>query len=141
MSNDAAALIPEGHSKPIGKYSPGIAVSAPTGAQLVFVSGQVATDDQGRVLSPGDAGKQTEIVFERIERVLDRAGATLGDLVSVVIYLTDVRRDFTMVSEVRNRVLHDPPPSSALVEVSRLAEPGCLVEISGVAMVHDQTRP
>jgi 2-iminobutanoate/2-iminopropanoate deaminase len=129
------ALHPAGHSKPIGSYSAGIAAPLPGAGWLVFVSGQVATDAAGEVLGPGDAGAQAEIVFDRIERVLAAAGGDLRDLVSLVIYLSDVARDFDQVSAVRDRVLGDPPPSSTLVEVARLAEPGCLVEISGVAVV------
>lgn len=135
MGNDATALIPVGHSKPIGRYSPGIAVGVPAGARLVFVSGQVATDDTGTVLCPDDAGGQATVVFDRIAEVVSSSGASLSDLVSLVIYLVDVRRDFAAVSAVRNTVLGEPAPASTLVEVSRLAEPGCLVEISAVAVV------
>ena len=132
LSNQA--LVPAGHSKPVGMYSPGIAVEL-MGARLVFVSGQVATDAQGTVPAPGDAGAQTEVVFERIAQVLAQSGGQLSDLVSLVIYATNVARDFQAISGVRNRVLGDPAPSSTLVEVSRLVETGCLVEISGIAVV------
>nr|AUV64123.1 enamine deaminase [Streptomyces citricolor]BAV57060.1 hypothetical protein [Streptomyces citricolor] len=129
------AIVPDGHSKPIGLYSPGVALSVSATDRLVFVSGQVATDDQGNVLAPGDAGAQAEIVFERIRQVLNGAGGDLADLVNLVIYVHDVARDFKAVSTVRNRVLSRPAPASTLVEVSRLAEEGCLVEISGIAVV------
>lgn len=128
------ALIPDGHSKPVGRYSPGIAVQ---GGQLVFVSGQVSTDENGTVLKPGDAAGQTEVVFDRIAQVLAAAGATLADLVSLVIYVVDVRRDFPAISGVRNRLLSDPAPSSTLVEVASLVEDGCLVEISGIAVTRN----
>ena len=65
--------------------------------------------------------------------MLARAGAGLRDVVQVTIYLTDIARDFTAFSAVRNKVLGDPAPASTLVEVSRLAEDGCLVEISAIA--------
>lgn len=130
MTSTMRALVPAGHSKPIGRYSPGVAVD-----RLVFVSGQVATDVHGAVLHPGDAAGQAEVVFERIGQVLAEAGGTLSDLVSVVVYVVDVKRDFPAVSGVRNRLLGEPAPASTLVEVSRLAEDGCLVEISGVAVV------
>jgi enamine deaminase RidA (YjgF/YER057c/UK114 family) len=135
VTSPKTVLLPEGHSKPIGRYSPGIRVAVPAGTGLVFVSGQVATDDQGRVQAPGDAGAQTRVVFRRIEQVLAAAGGALADLVSLTIYLTDVRRDFPAVSAVRNEVLADPPPASVLVQVAALAETGCVVEISGVATV------
>lgn len=138
MGEHATALVPDGHSKPIGRYSPGLEVEVPAGARLVFVSGQVATDLDGTVLSPEDPAGQTEVVFDRIRAVLRQAGGDLGDLVSLVLYLVDVRRDFAAVSGVRDRTLGDPAPASALVEVARLAEAGCLVEISGVAVVRDR---
>ncbi|GLZ37111.1 RidA family protein [Actinokineospora sp. NBRC 105648] len=141
MGTDARALTPDRHSKPIGKYSPGVAVDVGPGSRLVFVSGQVATDDTGAVLHPGDAGGQAEVVFTRIAEVLAEAGATPADLVSVVVYLTDVVRDFGAVSTVRNRVLGDPAPASTLVEVARLAESGCLVEISGIALTTARAEP
>jgi 2-iminobutanoate/2-iminopropanoate deaminase len=108
------------------------------GTRLVYVSGQVATDHEGRVLAQGDAGGQTEIVFDRIRQVLRTAGGTLDDLVNLAVYLVDVRGDFAAVSGVRNRILGEPAPASALVEVSRLVEEGCLVEISAVAVVRGE---
>ena len=135
MTSQRSALIPEGHSKPIGRYSPGVRVQVSGDSSLVFVSGQVATDSQGKVLAAGDPGGQARVVFERLAQVLAAAGGSLADLVSVTVYLTDVEADFAAVSAVRNEVLSEPPPASVLVEVSRLAEPGCLVEIAGLAVV------
>ena len=59
---------------------------------------------------------------------------SLADLVSVIIYVTDIA-NFAAISEVRNRVLRDPPPASTLVEVSRLAIAEHLVEISATALI------
>lgn len=129
-----SALIPEGHSKPVGRYSPGVSVRAAVHARWVFVSGQVAVDAQGSLVGAGDAGRQATEVFARIEQVLAEARGKLDDLVSLVIYLVDIG-DFPAVSAVRNRVLREPAPSSTLVVVSRLVETGCLVEISGVALI------
>lgn len=131
---DRIQLLPAGHSKPVGKYSPGIAVTPGPGQRMIFVSGQVATDRHGTVLCPGDAGGQTEVVFARIGQVLAEAGGTLEDLVSLVIYLVNMN-DFTAVSTVRNRVLGTLAPSSTLVQVAALSEDGCLVEISGIAVI------
>lgn len=129
-----SALTPEGHSKPVGRYSPGVVASAPVDTRWVFVSGQVAVDARGSLVGPGDAGRQATEVFARIEQVLAQAGAALSDLVSLVIYLVDIG-DFPAVSAVRNRVLGEPAPSSTLVVVNRLVEAGCLVEVSGVALI------
>ncbi|MEU6267973.1 RidA family protein [Saccharopolyspora shandongensis] len=128
-------LVPEGHSKPIGNYSPGIAVRVPADARWVFVTGQVATDAAGGVVAPDDAGKQTEVVFDRIRAVLAAAGGELADVVSLTFYLSDLATDFDRVSAVRNEVLAGLSPTSTLVEVARLAETGCRVEISAIAIV------
>ncbi|MBW5248087.1 RidA family protein [Streptomyces poriferorum] len=128
---------PPGHTLPIGKYSPAVSVPLGNGRRMVFVSGQVSSDAEGTVIGPGDATVQTETVFRLLSEVLKKAGGELADLVSVVIYLSDMA-DFAAVSAVRNRVLSDPAPSSTLVEVSRLAIAEHLVEISGVAVVEER---
>jgi enamine deaminase RidA (YjgF/YER057c/UK114 family) len=133
MSWTRNALIPAGHSKPVGKYSPGIALRSEAAGSLVFLSGQVATDAHGAMLHPGDAGGQAEVVFDRLAAVLDAAGLGLGDLVSLTIYVRDLGSNFDAVSAVRNARLSEPGPSSAFLGVQDLVEDGCLVEISGVA--------
>jgi 2-iminobutanoate/2-iminopropanoate deaminase len=135
MDVEKQVLVPQGQSKPIGRYSPGLALQLLPPERLVFISGQVATDDRGQVLGRAEAGTQAEVVFQRIRNILGLVGGDLADLVSVVIYVVDVERDFAAISAVRDRVLGTPAPASTLVEVSRLAEEGCLVEISGTAVV------
>lgn len=131
---DRTALVPKSHSRPIGKYSPGVALMTSTASRWVFLSGQVAIDANGKVLGRNNPAEQAEFVFERLRRVLAEADGGLGDLVSLVIYLVDVKH-FDAVSAVRNRILSDPAPASTLVVVSHLAESECLVEISGVAVL------
>lgn len=128
------AIQPPEHTLPIGKYSPGILVPIAPGKSLLFISGQVASDEQGNVIGIDDPGRQADVVFANIEAVLRSCNGSLADLVSVVIYVTDIA-NFAAISEVRNRVLGDPPPASTLVQVSRLAIPEHLVEISGTAII------
>ncbi|HVK20206.1 MAG TPA: RidA family protein [Actinokineospora sp.] len=136
---DRTLLHPPGHSRPIGRYSAGVAVDIGAGRVLVAVSGQVATDDEGKTLGVGDPAAQAEVVFQRLSAVLDAAGGSVADLVSVIIYLTDITH-FPAISAVRDRVFADSAPASTLVEVSRLADPDHLVEISGTAVVHRTDR-
>ncbi|GHE29858.1 reactive intermediate/imine deaminase [Streptosporangium violaceochromogenes] len=133
-SGRPSAIRPPHHTLPIGRYSPAVSVPLDGERTLVFISGQVAGDAQGRTLGAGDPARQTEAVFELMSEILKEAGGSLADLVSVVIYLADMAH-LAAVSEVRNRVLSEPPPASTLVEVARLAVAGHLVEISGVAVV------
>ena len=131
---------PPAFSKPIGRYSPGVRVPLGGGRWLLFVSGQVATDAEGRTVGPGDPGRQTRKVFENLSRVLEEAGGSLGDLVSITIYLTRMA-DFAAVSAVRNEALAGFAPSSTLVEVKGLAVADHLVEISGVAVIEPAAGP
>jgi 2-iminobutanoate/2-iminopropanoate deaminase len=128
------AIIPQATTRPIGKYSPGILVPLQGTKQILFISGQVPSDDQGALIGGSDVSQQTEAVFANIAAILQAAGGDLGNLVSVTIYLSDMQ-DFQAVSAVRNRLMPDPPPASTLVEVSRLAVPGHRVEISGIAVI------
>ncbi|WP_107657306.1 RidA family protein [Nocardia suismassiliense] len=131
---DHVVLQPPSHSRPIGQYSPGVGIPLGDGRILVHISGQVATDQAGNTLSVGDPGDQTAVVFERLRAVLREVGGDLSDLVSVVIYVTNMRH-FPQISAVRNDLLDVNPPASTLVEVARLADPDHLVEISGTAVV------
>lgn len=126
------SLKPAGQMEPMGAYSDGVSVDLKTSGKLIFVTGQVACDASGAVVAREDAAAQTEFVFDRIEAVLGEAGAQLADLVSISIFLTDMA-DFPAVSAVRNRRLAEARPASTLVEVSRLAIVGLLVEINGIA--------
>lgn len=124
-------LIPPGASRPIGRYVPGVQIDAGP-LRFVFISGQVATDHEGQTIGT-TAGEQAKVVFENLRSVLAAADAVPADLVSVVIYVKRIE-DFQAVSAVRDAFFADSAPSSTLVEVSALAEPQHLVEVSGVAV-------
>jgi len=135
-----SAINPPDHTKPIGKYSPGILAELSAGDRLLFVSGQVSSDAAGNVLGAGDARQQAEIVFSKIERILSIAGGSMDDIVNLTIYLTDISL-FNEVSSVRNRVLPDLAPASTLVAVSSLAVKEHLVEISAIAVLSQSRVP
>jgi enamine deaminase RidA (YjgF/YER057c/UK114 family) len=99
---------------------------------LVFVSGTTATSPDGGALHPGDAGKQTEVVLERIGAALNQLGASLADVVETRIYVTDMAF-WQAVGAAHGAVFKDVRPSSTLVEVSALIYPELLVEISAIA--------
>ena len=99
---------------------------------LVFVSGTTATSPDGSALHPGDAGKQAEVVLERIAAALRELGASLKDVVETRIYVTDMSL-WQAVGAAHGAVFKDIRPASTLVEVSALIYPELLVEISAIA--------
>jgi enamine deaminase RidA (YjgF/YER057c/UK114 family) len=99
---------------------------------LVFVSGTTATAPEGGALHPGDAGKQTEVILERIAAALHQLGSRLDDVVETRIYVTDMAL-WQAVGKAHGAVFKDTRPASTLVEVSALIYPELLVEISAIA--------
>ncbi len=114
---------------PISHYT-----DAVVAGELLFISGLVGVDGQGKLVGGGDIVAQARQVFENMRAVLDDAGCRFEDIVKVTVYLTDVD-DRPKINPVRQEVFGDARPASTLVEVSRLAIPGAKVEIEAVALI------
>jgi 3-hydroxyisobutyrate dehydrogenase len=110
------------------------------GTGLMFVSGQVAFDDEGKLVGEGDLGTQTEQVFGNLVRILADQGGTLNDIVNIRTFLTDMSR-ISEYGAVRARYLTGSPPTSTTVQVAGLVTPGALVEIDVVAVIDQPSRP
>src|SRR5207302_842699 len=103
--------------------------------RLVYVAGQVALDEQGKLVGPGDVEAQAQQVFTNLGHALRAAGATFEDVVKLNYYLTDVS-NLVAVRTVRDRhVDTENPPASTLVEVKGLFRPEFLIEVEAVAIV------
>lgn len=114
---------------PLGGYSHSIRV--PAGTELLFLSGQVGVDREGKV-AEGMAA-QTRQTLANLVACLEAAGLTVRDLVKLTILLTDVDAIEEMRRE-RNAVLGTSDlPTSTLMVVSALARPELLVEIEAIA--------
>jgi 2-iminobutanoate/2-iminopropanoate deaminase len=98
---------------------------------LLFISGMVGVDAQGRVVGEGDAARQTRQIFENMKKVLDTAGAGFGDVLKVTVFLTDIE-DRARINPVRQEFFGNARPASTLVQVAKLVRPDLLVEIEAV---------
>ncbi|HSK17819.1 MAG TPA: RidA family protein [Longimicrobiales bacterium] len=110
---------------PVGAYSPAVRAG-----NLVFVSGQVPKDPRTGAIVGEDVGEQTRQALENAERALTAAGATLGDVVSVTAYLSNMEHwgDF---DAVYREILRPPYPTRTTVGVDLH---GFLVELSLIAV-------
>jgi 2-iminobutanoate/2-iminopropanoate deaminase len=118
-----------GQAEPISHYTDAVRADGP----LIFLSGIVPVDAQGRLVGGGDVVAQAEQVFANMRAVLAAAGATFADVVKVTVFLTDVD-DRPQINEVREEIFGRTRPASTLVEVARLAVPGAKIEVEAVAL-------
>ena len=126
------SLNPPGLAKPAGPYA--LVTTVETPGRLVFCSGAIALDEQGRIVGEGDIVAQTEQVMLNLRLALEAAGATFADVVKINSYVTDVEL-YPQIAPVRARFLSEPYPASTLVEVPRLLYPQLLIEIEAIAVV------
>jgi enamine deaminase RidA (YjgF/YER057c/UK114 family) len=108
-------------------------VVAPGGTTL-YIAGQVALDRDGKLVGPGDFAAQTTQVFRNLVAALEAGGATTRDLVKLNTFVTDLSAlpDFRRVRDQFLDATH--PPTSTLVQVSRLFRPEFLIEIEAIAV-------
>ena len=97
-------------------------------SEIIFVTGQIAMDNEWNAVAPDNIEKQTEFVFESIKTILIEANSWLGDIVKVVIYVTDMN-DFSKISPIRNKYLKNSKPVSTLVEISKTVKEWSDIEI------------
>ena len=101
---------------------------------IVFLSGQLSRDANGQLVGRGDMAEQARQAIRNMATVMEAAGGTLDDIVSVVIYTTDMRQ-FKEVVAARVEFFQKTLPTSTMVEVSHLADPGLLIEFQATAVL------
>lgn len=126
------SIITKDGAEIIGAYSPGVKVDLWNNKELIFVTGQIALDQNGNVVCEDIEG-QTEYVFNCIQKILKEAGSSLDDVVKAQIFLTDIN-DFSKVSPIRNKYFVNSKPVSTLVEISSLVKKECKIEIEVIAI-------
>ena len=101
---------------------------------MVFVGGTTTTNSKGEVEAPGDAYLQTNIILQKIEDVLKRAGAKMSQVVRVRFYVTDISRGQEYI-KAYSEWFKDIRPVITMAEVKGLARPEHLVEIEAEAVI------
>jgi 2-iminobutanoate/2-iminopropanoate deaminase len=108
------------------------------GGALLMLAGQVAVDDAGEVVAPGDAAAQAERIFEIIRGILAAHAATFADVMHIRTFMTNLE-DLPAYGSVRRSLFPADaapnPPASTTVEVNRLFLPGAVLEVEITAAV------
>ena len=113
----------------IGTYSQAVR----TGDTL-YLSGQIGLDPSSGHLVEG-MESQIERVFANLKAVAEAAGASLGDVVKLTVYLTDLA-NFARVNEAMSRYFTQPYPARAVVGVASLPR-GALIEADAIVVFRD----
>ncbi|WP_329741241.1 RidA family protein [Dyella sp. A6] len=112
----------------IGPYS-----QAVRAGDTVYFSGQIPLDPLTGQLVEGDIDAQTRRVFDNLTAVAKAAGGSLGQIVRVGIYVTDLA-NFAAVNAVMAEYFAQPYPARSTIEVSALPK-GAQVEVDAVMVL------
>jgi 2-iminobutanoate/2-iminopropanoate deaminase len=114
------------------RYAQGIKT---TGGTIVWISGQVSQDKNGKMVHKGDFAGQARQALSNLKAMVEAAGGTIIDIIKVNTYLTDLRYREEL-ARVRAEFFPDGKlPASTLVGVAGLADPDMMVEIEAIAVL------
>lgn len=105
------------------------------GTRTLYISGQTAMSSDGKPRHEGDMGAQLALAVDNVEAVLNDAGMSLADLVRLNVFTTSIDQLFPHYGVLAGRLgAAGVAPATIMLEVTRLAVPGQMVELEGTAV-------
>ncbi|MBS1631251.1 MAG: RidA family protein [Bacteroidetes bacterium] len=101
---------------------------------VIEITGTVAVDENNNLVGGRNAYEQTRFIIQKIESVLQNAGASLKDVVRTRMFVTDISR-WEEYGKAHGEFFKDIRPCTTMVEVSKLISPEYLIEIEATAIV------
>jgi enamine deaminase RidA (YjgF/YER057c/UK114 family) len=101
---------------------------------IIEVTGTVAVDENSNLVGGNNAYAQTRYILEKIEAVLQRAGASMKDVVRTRMFVTDIRR-WEEYGKAHGEMFKQIKPCTSMIEVKGLIDPTYLIEIEATAIL------
>jgi enamine deaminase RidA (YjgF/YER057c/UK114 family) len=119
-------------------YEPKVGISrAVRVGNIIAVSGTAPLGSDGRTVGIGDVGTQARRCLEIITGALEKAGASLRQVVRTRTLLVRIE-DWSAVAAVHGEFFGEIRPANTIMQVTRFIDPEWLVEFEADAIVEDQ---
>lgn len=129
-------------SNPRGIFQPSTysQVAVATGTRTVYLSGQVAIDEQGNVVGKGDLTAQAEQAYLNVAGALKGVGASMNDVAKITVYVTAWTPDKMQhlvagATRAAQTIGFDPRKTMTLIGVASLSSPDLLIEVEAIAVL------
>ena len=100
----------------------------------IEVTGTVAVDGNSNLVGGDNAYEQTKFVIQKIETILQKAGASLKDVVRTRMFVTDISR-WEEYGKAHGEFFKNIKPCTSMIEVKGLIAPEYLIEIEATAVI------
>ena len=97
----------------------------------LYVAGQEGTDEKGKLV-PGGIQGESKAALQNIERIVKTAGFEMKDIVSVTVFLADIK-EFGDMNTVYKSIMPDPKPARATIQAAALVN-NARIEVSAIAV-------